>query len=75
MWCENVEITPPRNNKQYQFANVEQELKHKVPAHLGFKVSRNYTEWGELKNTYATWQDVKNTFGTWEDVYLFSPFA
>ena len=69
-----VEITPPKGNKQYKFANVEQELKLKVPAHLGFNVSRNYLEWDEFKSNYATWQDVKDGFNTWNDVYLFSPF-
>ena len=70
-----VEITPPPGNKQYQFANVEQELNNKVPAHLGLQVSRNYYTWGEIKSTNATWQDVNNNFDTWEDVYLFVPFT
>lgn len=69
-----VEITPPPGNKQYQFANVEQELSIKVPAHLGFEVSRNYLTWGEVKERYATWQDVKDEFDTWGDVLLFVPF-
>lgn len=70
-----VEITPPPSNKQFKFANVEQELSKKVPAHLGFDVSRNYLDWVEIQNTYATWQDVKDHFNTWNDVYLFSPFV
>jgi len=69
-----VEITPPPENKQFQFANVEQELKNKVPAHLGFQVSRNYYTWTELQTMYPTWQDIKNGFDTWEEVLLFSPF-
>lgn len=69
-----VEITPPPGNKQFKFANVEQELSLKVPAHLNFKVSRNYFEWGEIKSNFATWQDVKDNFETWNDVYLFVPF-
>ena len=77
-WVEDstlyVEITPPPNNKQYQFANVEQELSLKVPAHLGFSVKRNYFEWDEVKDKYATWQDVKDGFAAWYDVYLFTPF-
>ena len=77
-WVEDsvlyVEITPPPGNKQYKFANVEQELKHKVPAHLGFNVSRNYYEWGEIKGNYATWQDVKDSFTTWTDVMIYAPF-
>lgn len=69
-----VEITPPPTNKVYNFANVEQELKLKVPAHLGFKVSRNYYDWSNIAETCATWQDVKDNFDTWNDVYIFVPF-
>lgn len=76
-WVEDsvlyVEITPPPNNKQYKFANVEQELSKKVPAHLGFRVSRNYYEWREIQRDYSTWQDVKDGFDTWNDVYLYVP--
>ena len=78
-WVEDsvlyVEITPPPSNKQFKFANVEQELRHKIPAHLGFQVSRNYLEWGEVKNRYATWQTVKDGFANWNSVYIFTPFA
>jgi hypothetical protein len=77
-WVEDsilyVEITPPPGNKQFKFANVEQELSNKIPAHLGFQVSRNYHDWGEIKQSYTTWQDVKNNFDTWDDVFLFVPF-
>lgn len=77
-WVEDsvlyVEITPPPNSKNFQFANVEQELSIKVPAHLGFKVSRNYFEWRDIKANFATWGDVKNNLDTWDDVFLFVPF-
>jgi hypothetical protein len=69
-----VEITPPPNNKQYQFANVEQELSKKVPAHLNFKISRNYFTWGDINDNFDTWGDVYTTLGDWESVYLFVPF-
>ena len=76
-WIEDsvlyVIITPPPTNKQYQFANVEQEISKKVPAHLGFKISRNYFTWGDIKRDYNTWQDVKDRFDTWNDVYLYVP--
>lgn len=65
-----VEITPPKNNKSYIFTNVEQELKNKVPAHLGINVYRNYGEWSEVKTRCATWQDLLNEFGTWNEVLL-----
>lgn len=69
-----VEITPPPENKSYQFANVEQELSNKLPAHMELQVSRNYYEWGAIKNTHSTWQEVSNNFETWTDVFLFIPF-
>lgn len=79
-WIEDsvlyVEITPPPNNKSFQFANVEQELRKKIPAHLGFNVSRNYYTWKEVSDylNLETWGDVKDYFDTWNDVYLFVPF-
>ena len=75
-WVENsclyVEITPPPNNKSYKFANVEQELKNKIPAHLGFNVSRNYYDWQDVYNKQVLWQTVYD-LGTWENVYLLIP--
>lgn len=69
-----VEITPPPNNKHFQFANVEQELKNKIPAHLGFSISRNYFTWGDIDETFETWNAMVEVLPTWEDVYLFVPF-
>lgn len=66
-----VEITPPPNNKQYQFANVEQELKKKAPAHLGLNVSRHYSTWGQIKEKFASWDAIKSTFTDWEEVKLY----
>lgn len=65
-----VSILPPKDNKQYKFQNVEQELRKKIPAHLMFQVDRNYYTWLQVKNNYATWNDVKTSFATWEDVLL-----
>lgn len=77
-WVKNsilyVEITPPADNKQYIFSNVEQELAKKIPAHLGFQVSRNYYEWNEVQDKYSTWQDIKDNFEKWNDVFIFLPF-
>lgn len=78
-WIANstlyVEITPPHNNKQYRFENVEQEIKKKIPAHLNFMISRNYYTWGDINDNHNNWQEVLDNLGTWEDVYLFVPFA
>lgn len=77
-WIEDgvlyVEITPPPKSKQFKFANVEQELKKKIPAHLGFNISRNYLTWGEVNTSFETWEDMYTELSTWEDVYLFVPF-
>lgn len=78
-WVENgtlyVEVTPPPSNKQYRFESIEQELKNKVPAHLGLEVSRNYYEWDKIVEDNLTWMDLKNNFTDWEDIYLYSPFG
>lgn len=51
-WVKNrtlyVEVTPPPDNKNFVFENLEQELKRKIPAHFGFKVKRNYFTWGQV---------------------------
>jgi hypothetical protein len=70
-----VEITPPPENKQYRFENVEQELRLKVPSHLGFEVSRNYFDWNDVKKAYSTWQDVNDNFSNWNEVRVFNPFG
>ena len=69
-----VEITPPPNDKRFIFENVEQELKRRVPAHINFKVSRNYYTWGEVDANNENWQAVEDNFESWFDLYLYSPF-
>lgn len=64
----HVLIGLPKDNKQYKFENVEQELRKKVPAHLMFQVDRDYITWLEIKNSFPTWQDVKNTVVNWNDL-------
>lgn len=64
----HVEITPPPENKNYQFDNVKQELMRKLPAHLGLSVTRNYSTWGEIYNDYISWNDVLYYCPTWDDV-------
>ena len=66
----HVFISPPKDNRQYKFENVEQELRKKIPAHLMFEVDRQYYTWLQIKTNYATWGDVKDNFQTWEDVLL-----
>lgn len=69
----NVLISPPKNNKLYKFANVEQELRKKVPAHLEFQVNRHYYTWLETKTNNATWGDVATNFANWEEVLMWTP--
>lgn len=69
-----VEVTPPPGDKRYIFENVEQELKRRVPAHINFKVSRNYYTWGEVNENNENWKEVNDKFTTWFDVLMFSPF-
>ena len=64
-----VKISPPPDNKQYQFANVEQELKNKVPAHIRLVVTRNYATWNEIKNNYTSWETI-NALDNWEELKL-----
>lgn len=66
----HVLISPPKDNKQYKFENVEQELRKKIPAHLMFQVSRNYYTWLQVRSNYPTWGDVNNSFANWEEVLM-----
>lgn len=77
-WVANstlyVEVTPPPDNKQYQFEDVEQEIARKIPAHLGFAIKRNYYTWGQVDEDHESWQQVLDDKQTWENVLLFIPF-
>ena len=66
----HVLITPPKNNKQYKFQNVEQELSKKIPAHLMFQVERNYYTWLQVNDNHLTWGDLKDSLENWEAVLL-----
>lgn len=70
----HVIITPPRDNKQYKFENVEQELRNKIPAHLMFHIERNYNVWSEIKNG-NTWADVNSKFVDWGEVMFWTKGA
>lgn len=69
----HVVINPPKDNRQYKFENVEQELRKKIPAHLMFQVDRNYYTWLQSKEKYSTWGDLKNNVSVWEDLLLYIP--
>ena len=77
-WVSNstlyVEITPPPNDKRYQFEDVNQEIARKTPAHLGLVMKRAYATWGEVYDNYEDWQDVNDSNDTWENVLLYVYF-
>ena len=64
----HIIVLPPKDNKKFKFENVEQELANKIPAHLAFRVSRDYYDWLQIKSSHNTWGDLNNTFSTWEEV-------
>ena len=64
-----VKITPPPDNKQYKFENVEREIRKKKPAHLDLVVTRNYSTWGDVKNHYASWNTI-NQLSNWEELMV-----
>lgn len=63
-----VFIELPADYKGYKLENVEQELRNKIPAHLGLQVKRSYHTWSYVQSTFSTWGDVKDNFSTWEDI-------
>lgn len=68
----HVKITPPPDNKQYQFSNVVQELSKKIPAHLGLNVQRNYSTWGDIYNNFKDWNAI-NELSSWEELMVLLP--
>lgn len=65
-----VKIKPPVDNKQYKFANVEDALKRRVPAHLGLNVIRDYATWGEIATNFTSWETVSQV-ENWETINLY----
>lgn len=64
----HIIILPPKDNKLFKFENVERELSNKIPAHLAFRVSRNYYDWLQIQSSYTTWGDLNDSFTSWEEV-------
>lgn len=73
-WVENstlyVVIKPPAVDKSYNFPDVENELKQKLPAHLNIVITRSYQTWKDIADKHETWADVENAYDTWNDVYI-----
>jgi hypothetical protein len=85
-WVKNntlyVEVTPPPTSKDYLFVNLKQELQRKIPAHLGFRVERNYFTWGQVHEDHTNRQQVYNENNPndnitndngWREVLFFVP--
>lgn len=69
--CLYVKISPPPGNKEFRFESVEAEIARRVPAHLNYKVTRNYSTWRDIRNNFTSWEDVKNKLESWESVMLY----
>ena len=63
-----VTIITSEGDRTLLFPAVEEELKRRIPAHIGLNVTRYYTSWGEIKDNIESWQSLKNRYGTWDDV-------
>lgn len=63
-----VSVEAPTYNNNYKFANLEQILREKAPAHLGVYVELTSVTWEEVKYNNPTWGDVKTYHETWRDV-------
>lgn len=62
-----VDITPPPENKQYKFENVERELMKKIPAHIRLTVRRDYATWGEVMGNFTDWNSIRQ-LSSWEEL-------
>ena len=76
-WIENstlfIKLHPSRIGKEFVLDNIVQELKIKVPAHLGLEVSQAWQTWDKVTSDYDNWNAVRSIYGTWEDVLFDHP--
>lgn len=63
-----VRLLPPRDGKDYILDNVINEIKIKVPAHLGCNISRAWQYWADVNSKLKNWEAVQVIYGTWESV-------
>lgn len=70
--CLYVEVKPPEGDRTISFPTVEEELKRRIPAHLGLNINRWFARWQEINDNFGSWQDVYNNFGSWQDVRFYS---
>lgn len=58
---------------ELDFSILEKQLEYRKPCHIGLRITRGYSKWGDVKNDFQTWGDAKNNFKDWEWVYLYIP--
>ena len=65
-----VEVQLPHGDKSFDFANIENEIKLKIPAHLNLVITRNYNTWETVKNdnTHGGWKEVRACYKEWFEV-------
>lgn len=71
-WIEDstlyVRLLPPKDNKDYFIDNIIQEIKIKLPAHLGCEVTQAWQYWRNINSNYTDWDAVRTIYSNWEGV-------
>lgn len=63
-----IRLLPSETNKDFILDNLRNEIKIKLPAHLGVDIDRAFRCWWEVDEDDPSWKNVNLYFGTWEDV-------
>lgn len=67
-----VRISPHKKDTVIHFDNIINELRKRLPVHLGLNVTKNYFTWQEVSANNKTWADVQTNNTDWDDV-LYHP--
>lgn len=65
-----VRVLPPLWGDIYIFAQIEEALQPRIPAHIRLVVEKYYYSWQDIKAQCQTWQAVSAAYPTWESVKL-----
>ena len=63
-----IRLYPSRTGKKYQVENIIQEIKMKLPSHLGYDISQAWQYWADVNSKYTSWGGVRALYANWEDV-------
>ena len=64
-----IEVSPPPENKDYKFENVEQEILRRIPAHLGFNITRKGRKHSEISSfTHSYLSQYKHEKIRWGNI-------